>query len=170
MSLKSLSPGKNPPQELTAIIEIPQGSTTKYEVDEESGVIFVDRFAFTAFQFPFNYGFVPSTSAKDGDPLDIIVLSMHPVHPGCAIRVTPIGLLQMEDEEGIDHKVIAVPMPKVDPLYGNYQSIDQVPTILKDRIKHFYEHYKDLEPGKWIKIMGWQGREEAFKEITNCLK
>lgn len=165
-----LSAGKNPPEQVNAVIEIPQGSNTKYEVDEESGVIFVDRFSFTAFQFPFNYGFIPQTAGKDGDPLDIIVLSSYPIHPGCAIKVTPIGMLEMEDEEGIDHKIIAVPIAKVDPVFGNYQSLEELPQNYKDKIKHFYEHYKDLEPGKWIKVQDWKDKTSAHKEIKSALR
>lgn len=170
MNLKDLPAGSNPPEELLAIIEITQGTHAKCEVDEDTGVLMVDRFLYTPFSYPFNYGFVPSTAAKDGDPLDIVVLSMHPIQAGMGIKVKPIGLLESEDEEGIDHKVIAVPVKKVDPVFGTFEEMDDVPENTRDQIKHFYEHYKDLEPGKWVKVLGWKDKAAALKEVESTIK
>lgn len=168
--MKNLSPGKNPPEEINVVVEIPQGSLIKYELDKESGYIFVDRFAFTTMGYPANYGFVPNTMSGDGDPVDVLVLSIRPVHPGTVIPAMPIGLLEMEDESGIDAKVIAVPPLKVDPFYGKYKDIKDVPEAELSRIKHFFEHYKELEPNKWVKVKQWQGRDEALEEVRKGLK
>lgn len=167
--MKNLSPGKNPPEEINVVVEIPQGSLIKYELDKESGYIFVDRFAFTTMGYPANYGFVPNTMSGDGDPVDVLVLSVQPVHPGTVIPATPIGLLEMEDESGIDAKVIAVPPLKVDPFFGGYTDITDVPDAIKNRIKHFFEHYKELEKGKWVKVKNWQGKSAALEEVRKGL-
>jgi len=166
----NLSPGKNPPEEINVVVEIPQGSLIKYELDKESGYIFVDRFAFTTMGYPANYGFVPNTMSGDGDPVDVLVLSIQPVHPGCVIPTIPIGLLEMEDESGIDAKVIAVPPLKVDPFFGRYKDLSEVEDAIKNRIKHFFEHYKELEPGKWVKVKEWKGKQAAIEEIRKGLK
>lgn len=168
--MKNLKAGKNPPKELNVFIEIPAGSSIKYELDKDSGVVFVDRFAFTAMFYPFNYGFVPNTKADDGDPIDVLVLSTYPVHPGTVIPARPVAMLEMEDEAGIDTKIIAVPTVKVDPFYADVKEVSDVSEAVKNKIKHFFEHYKELEPGKWVKIKNWKGREEAEKEISKCLK
>lgn len=168
--MNKLSAGKNPPAEINVFIEIPQGGNVKYELDKDSGVIFVDRFAFTAMSYPFNYGFVPATKSKDGDPLDVIVVSSYPVHPGTVIPSRPVAMLEMEDEEGIDTKVIAVPMPKVDPFMKDVNNVNDLTDAIKNKIKHFFEHYKELEPNKWVKVRDWKGREEAEKEIKGSLK
>ena len=168
--MKNLSPGKNPPEEINVVVEIPQGSLIKYELDKESGYIFVDRFAFTTMGYPANYGFVPNTMSGDGDPVDVLVLSIQPVHPGCVIPTIPIGLLEMEDESGIDAKVIAVPPLKVDPFFGRYKDLSEVEDAIKNRIKHFFEHYKELEPGKWVKVKEWKGKTEALEEVRKGLK
>lgn len=162
--------GKNPPEQVNVFVEIPQDSSIKYELDKESGVIFVDRFLYTAFSYPFNYGFIPQTMAKDGDPVDVLVLSSKSVYPGTVIPSCPIGMLEMEDEEGIDTKILAVPTKKVDPYYGAWTSLDDVPQSLKDKIKHFFEHYKQLEPNKWVKIKDWKGKKEALEDIKKCIK
>jgi len=169
MSL-NLSSGKNPPEQVNVLIEIPQGSSIKYELDKESGVVFVDRFLYTAFSYPFNYGFVPGTLAKDGDPVDVLVMSDKPVAPGTVIPATPIGMLEMEDEEGIDTKIIAVPTLKVDPFYGTWKDISDVPEALKNKMKHFFEHYKELEPGKWVKIKNWKDKAAALADIKGSMK
>lgn len=168
--MKNLSPGKSPPEQINVFVEIPAGSSIKYEVDEETGVIMVDRFLYTAFSYPFNYGFVPGTKAKDGDPVDVLVLSDKQVVPGVVIPATPIGMLEMEDEEGIDTKIIAVPTKKVDPLYGSWTDIKDVPEAITNKIKHFFEHYKELEPGKWVKVKNWKGKKEAMEDITKAMK
>jgi len=148
-----------------AIIEIPIGSSAKYEFRSELGLIEVDRFNYTAFSFPFNYGFIPGTMSQDNDPIDIVVISSQPILQGCLVQVRLLGTLLTEDEEGIDPKIIALPKAKVDPFYKEIQSLDDLPAGVKDRIKHFYENYKSLEPGKWVKIQGWQSREEAEKIV-----
>lgn len=168
--MKNVSPGKNPPEQINVFVEIPQGGSIKYELDRESGVVFVDRFLYTAFSYPFNYGFVPGTQADDGDPTDVLVISSQSVAPGTVIPAVPIGMLEMEDEEGIDTKVIAVPTVKVDPYYGVWKEIDDVPQALKDKIKHFFEHYKELEPGKWVKIKDWKNKKAAMEDIQKSLK
>lgn len=160
-----LTIGDKAPEIVNAYIEIPKDSSIKYELNKESGVIFVDRFLHTAMSYPFNYGFVPDTLAEDGDPLDILVLSDYSIAPGCAITVVPIGFLEMEDEAGIDTKVVAVPTEKVDPLYGTYTDITEVPDAIKNKIKHFFESYKTIEPGKWVKIKDWKGKQEAIEEV-----
>ncbi|KKR85960.1 inorganic pyrophosphatase [Candidatus Gottesmanbacteria bacterium RIFCSPHIGHO2_01_FULL_46_14] len=166
----NLSPGKNPPDQVNVFVEIPQGSAIKYELDKDSGVIFVDRFLYTAFSYPFNYGFVPGTKAEDGDPVDVLVICDRTVAPGTVIPAVPIGMLEMEDEEGIDTKIIAVPTVKVDPLYGVWKDISDVPQALKDKMKHFFEHYKELEPGKWVKIKDWKNKAAALEDIKKGLK
>ena len=165
----NLSAGKNPPEQINVFVEIPQDSSIKYELDKESGVIFVDRFLYTAFSYPFNYGFVPNTKAEDGDPVDVLVASSKSVAPGTVIPCQPIGMLEMEDEEGIDTKIIAVPTKKIDPYYGVWTDISDLPQSLKDKIKHFFEHYKELEPGKWVKIKNWKGKAEAMADIQKAM-
>ena len=166
----NVSTGKNPPEQVNVFVEIPAGSSIKYELDKESGVVFVDRFLYTAFSYPFNYGFVPGTLAEDGDPVDVLVLSDKQVAPGVVIPSTPIGMLEMEDEEGIDTKVVAVPTKKIDPIYGGYTDISEIPQAIKDKMKHFFEHYKELEPGKWVKIKDWKGKKDAMEAIKKAMK
>lgn len=151
---------------IKVMIEIPHGSKTKYELDKESGKIITDRFLHVAMYFPFNYGFVPDTLAEDGDPTDILVLSMNKINSGSMAEVQVIGMLEMEDEAGIDTKIVAVPPVKVDPLYGNYNSIDDIPDAIKNMIKHFFEHYKDLEKEKWVKVGRWLGSKEAKTALS----
>jgi len=165
----SLSAGKNPPDQVNVFIEIPQNGNIKYELDKETGVIMVDRYLYTAFSYPFNYGFVPQTHAEDGDPIDVIVLSDRAVVPGCVIAATPIAMLEMEDEEGIDTKIVAVPTKKIDPFFGTYTDVTDIPEAIKNKIKHFFEHYKELEPDKWVKIKDWKNAGEAKKAIKASL-
>jgi len=167
--MKHISPGKNPPQQINVLIEIPQGGNIKYELDEE-GVMFVDRFLYTAFTYPFNYGFIPGTKAPDGDPVDVLVLSEKSVSAGAVIPAVPIGMLEMEDEEGIDTKILAVPTLNVDPYYGAWKDIADVPQAIKDKIKHFFEHYKELEPDKWVRIKNWKDKTAAMENIQQSLK
>ena len=162
--------GKNPPEDIYVVVEIPQGSGIKYEVDKESGAVFVDRFLFTAMYYPFNYGFIPQTLADDGDPVDVLVISREPVAPGSVIRCRPIGMLEMRDEEGIDTKLIAVPHSKLDPSYENIKTVDDLPDILREKIKHFFEHYKELEPGKWVKVESFKGLQGAIEEIKKGIE
>lgn len=170
MDIKKIPAGKNPPEEINVLIEIPQGSSIKYELDKESGLIFVDRFAYTAMFYPFNYGFIPNTYAEDGDPVDVLVISTYPVAPGTVIPSRPIGMLEMEDEEGIDTKIIAVPTKKVDPFFANIEDISQLDNSTKKKIQHFFNHYKELEPGKWVKTRNFLSKLDAFKAIKKALK
>jgi len=171
MDIKKIKVGKNPGKgEVNVFIEIPKDSNIKYEVDKDSGVLFVDRFLYTAMSYPFNYGFVPNTLADDGDALDVLVMSEHAVLPGTVIPAVVIGMLEMEDEEGIDTKVLAVPTKKVDPLFGVYQDINDVPEATKNKLKHFFENYKTLEPEKWVKIKDWKGKEVALKALEDSMK
>lgn len=171
MDMKKLSVGKKWEEGLVNVfIEIPKDSDIKYELDKDSGLIFVDRFLYTAMSYPFNYGFVPNTMSEDGDPLDIIVLSEKQVMPGVVIPSQIIGMLEMEDEEGIDTKVLAVPTKKVDPLYGDFKDIQDVPEAIKNKLKHFFENYKTLEPGKWVKIKEWKGKEAALEALKSAMK
>lgn len=162
--------GKNPPEDINVYIEIPQGSLIKYELDHEADAIFVDRFAFTTMGYPANYGFIPNSMSEDGDPLDVLVLSIQPVHPGTVIPSKPIGMLEMEDEAGIDTKILAVPLPKVDPFFGNWNDIGDIPDAYKNRIKHFFEHYKELEPGKWVKLKNYLPAGKAKEAIKQALR
>ena len=151
------------------IIEIPAGSSIKYEIDKKDNILMVDRFLHTAMYYPFNYGYVPGTLADDGDATDVLVLSSMKVAPGVGIKAQVIGMLEMEDEAGVDSKLIAVPTEKIDPVYGAWKEISDVPKHYQNMMKHFFEHYKDLEPGKWVKAKGFLGREAAEKEIEQDL-
>lgn len=170
MNIKDLPAGKNVPEEINVFVEIPEGVSVKYELDKDSGYIFVDRFLYTEMNYPFNYGFVPNTLSGDGDPVDVLVLSSKPVVPGVVIPSHPIGMLEMEDESGIDNKVIAVPMPKLDQKFKDYKDVSDIPEKLKDEIKYFFENYKKSEPGKWVKIKEWKEKKEALEEIKKSLK
>ncbi|MEY3882867.1 MAG: hypothetical protein RIS87_256 [Pseudomonadota bacterium] len=166
MSLNQVPTGKDVPNDFNVIIEIPmQGDPVKYEVDKESGAIFVDRFMGTAMQYPTNYGYVPHTLADDGDPVDVLVMTPVPLIPGVVVRCRPLGVLMMEDEAGMDAKVLAVPVEKVCGLYGHLKSHTDVSEWRLNMIAHFFEHYKDLDKGKWVKINGWGDIEQAKKEI-----
>ena len=169
-SLERLGPGKDAPEVVNVVIEIPMGGHIKYEMDKETGLIKVDRVLYTAMYYPFNYGFIPGTLEEDGDPVDVLVLSYDSFFPGTFLKARPVGLLVMEDEEGPDSKIIAVPVEKVDPRFKNYKDVDDIPDIVKDKIKHFFEHYKELEPGKWVKITEWKSREEALKRIKEAIE
>lgn len=171
MDIKKLSTGKNPGAgEVNVLVEIPKDGNIKYEIDEKSGMIFVDRFLHTAMSYPFNYGSIPNTLAEDGDPVDVLVLSEEAVLPGVVIPSIIIGMLEMEDEAGIDMKVLAVPTNKIDPLFGVYKDINDVPDAIKNKMKHFFENYKTLEPGKWVKIKEWKGKEVAIGVVKKALK
>jgi inorganic pyrophosphatase len=168
MSLNNVSAGKNLPQECNVIIEIPANSDpVKYEVDKESGALFVDRFVSTLMRYPCNYGYIPNTLADDGDPVDVLVVTPFPLVHGAVIRVRPLGMLDMDDESGGDAKLVAVPVTKLTPLYQNVNAIEDLPEQLLQQIQHFFENYKALEKGKWVKVKGWKGLEAAHAEITN---
>ena len=170
MGYELVSAGKDVPNDINVIIEISaQGDPIKFEVDKASGAVFVDRFMGTSMRYPLNYGYVPHTIAGDGDPVDVLVVTPFPLLPGVVIRCRPVGVLKMEDESGIDAKVVAVPVSKLTPMYDKVQTIDDLPELLMKQTVHFFEHYKDLEPGKWVKVLGWGTVEEAKQEIANGL-
>lgn len=170
MDITKIPIGKNPPEEINVFIEIPQGVSVKYELDKESGVVFVDRFLYTDMDYPFNYGFIPQTLAGDGDPVDVLVLSSKPVAVGVVIPARPIGMLEMEDEAGEDTKILAVPPAKVDKTFGQYNDIKDVPQKILDDIKYFFENYKKTEPGKWVKVRDWKGKAEALADVKKGMK
>lgn len=169
MDISKISAGKDVPNDINVVIEIPQGSQVKYEVDKDSGAIVVDRFLFTPMAYPAAYGFIPNTLAADGDPADALVLTPAAVVPGAVIRARPIGMLKMEDESGQDEKIICVPHDKIHPQFTDVQSIHDLPKITLRTIEHFFERYKDLEPNKWVKVSGWADKEEAGKAILAAL-
>jgi len=170
MDLVKLGHGKNPPSEIYAVIEVSMNSEpVKYEYDKEVGAIFVDRFMSTSMTYPCNYGFMPNTLAGDGDPVDILVYSNHKIVPGAVIAVRPIGVLITQDENGNDEKVLAVPTTKLDPYFADIKTYEDMPKILLERITHFFENYKDLEKGKWVKVLGWKGVEEAGAIIEQAI-
>jgi inorganic pyrophosphatase len=170
MDLSLIPIGKNPPEDIYVVIEIPQGSGIKYEVDKKSGAVFVDRFLFTAMYYPFNYGFIPNTLADDGDPTDVLVISREPVVPGSVIRCRPIGMLEMEDEEGIDTKIIAVPVSKLDPMFDSIKEVKDLPEATLNKIKHFFGHYKELESEKWVKVKSFKDSNEAKADIVKSIE
>ena len=169
MNLDKVSHGEKFPKEVKVFIEIAQGSGVKYELDKESGLLYVDRFVHTAMGYPFNYGFVPGTHAPDGDAVDVMVISSSVIMPGVIVAARPIGMLQMEDEAGQDNKVIAVPTGKIDPHYAEIHDIADLDTHTKKKIKHFFESYKQLEAGKWVKTGDFLGKEAAEEEIQKSL-
>ena len=166
MSLDKVTPGINVPKEFNVIIEIPMNADpVKYEVDKASGAIFVDRFMSTSMHYPTNYGYVPRTISGDGDPVDVLVITPVPLIPGVVVTCRPLGILKMEDEAGEDGKVLAVPVDKILSIYTQWQKPEDLNPMRLKTIQHFFEHYKDLEEGKWVKILGWEGVESAFLEI-----
>jgi inorganic pyrophosphatase len=168
MSLDNVTPGTKVPEAFNVIIEIPMNADPiKYEVDKESGAIFVDRFMSTAMHYPTNYGYVPKTLSGDGDPVDVLVITPVPLIPGVVVPCRAIGILKMTDEAGEDGKVLAVPTDKILSLYSRWQKPDDLNPMRLKAIEHFFEHYKDLEPGKWVKVQGWHGVEAAHKEILD---
>ncbi len=171
MNVNAIPPGQNPPWDLNVIIEIPiGGEPVKYEVDKASGALFVDRFFHTAMYYPCNYGFVPHTLAEDGDPVDVLVAGRNPVIPGAVVRVRPIGVLLLKDEAGMDEKILAVPVDALHPYFSGVSSFWDLPQILLDQIKHFFQHYKDLEKDKWVKVEGWAEADEAARLIEASIK
>jgi inorganic pyrophosphatase len=170
MSLHNVTPGDKTPDQFNVIIEIPMNADPiKYEVDKASGAIFVDRFMTTAMHYPCNYGYVPRTLADDGDPVDVLVITPYPLTPGVVVTCRPLGVLKMDDEAGGDAKLIAVPIDKVLPIYSHWKTTDDINPMRLKAIQHFFEHYKDLEEGKWVKVIGWEGVESAKKEIVDGL-
>ncbi|MBB3313540.1 MULTISPECIES: inorganic diphosphatase [unclassified Rhizobium] len=171
MRIDAVSIGKNPPEDVNVIVEVPVGGhPIKYEMDKEAGTLVVDRFLYTPMTYPGNYGFVPHTLSEDGDPIDVLIASTRPLVPGCVINVRPIGVLKMEDNSGKDEKIIAVPSPKLTLRYEKVKDYTDLPEITLKQIEHFFEHYKDLEPGKWVKIYGWGDSKEAGALILEAIE
>ena len=170
MNAKSFSTGTAPPADINVVVEIPEGSNVKYEVDKETGALVVDRFLFTPMAYPAAYGFIPGTLADDGDPADALVLVPSAIVPGAILRARPIGVLHMTDEAGQDEKIICVPHDKVHPLYKDVVTTADLPEIVRQSISHFFETYKDLEPGKWVKVTGFGTLEEAHAIILKSIE
>lgn len=171
MRLDALKIGKNPPDDINVIIEVPVGGEPiKYEMDKASGALFVDRFLYTPMRYPGNYGFVPHTLSSDGDPIDVLVCNTRAIIPGGVINCRPVGVLVMEDDGGGDEKIIAVPSSKLTKRYDNVKTYTDLPKITLEQIEHFFAHYKDLEPGKWVKIDHWGHADEARKLIEEAVK
>jgi len=171
MSLNNVTPGKKIPEHFNVIIEIAMNADPiKYEVDKESGAIFVDRFLGTAMHYPCNYGYVPQTISDDGDPVDVLVITPFPLIPGVVVSCRAIGIFLMDDEAGGDAKILAVPENKILPLYSNLKKPEDLNPMILNQIKHFFEHYKDLEPGKWVKVKGWEGPEAAKEELLKGIE
>jgi inorganic pyrophosphatase len=170
MRIDAIAIGKNPPEDLNVIIEVAiGGEPIKYEMDKEAGTLVVDRFLYTPMRYPGNYGFVPHTLSDDGDPIDVLVANTRPIVPGAVINVRPVGVLKMEDDGGGDEKIIAVPSPKLTQRYVNVHNYTDLPTITLEQIRHFFEHYKDLEPGKWVKVQGWGDAAEAKALVMQAI-
>ena len=170
MDISKIPAGKNAPEEINVVIEVPQhADPIKYELDKDSGAVFVDRFMHTAMHYPCNYGFVPNTLSDDGDPVDVLVVSDFALVPGSVITCRPVAVLQMEDEAGMDAKVLAVPITKLTPVYKDVNGPEDLPKFLLDQIEHFFEHYKDLEANKWVKVTGWAGADAAKKEVMDSI-
>ncbi|MGV6821257.1 MAG: inorganic diphosphatase [Parvularcula sp.] len=171
MDIAKIAAGQNLPTDINVIVEVPLGGEPiKYEVDKDSGAMFVDRFLYTSMRYPCNYGFVPHTLSDDGDPVDVMVMGNRALVPGAVVRARPIGVLMMEDEAGLDEKVLAVPHPSLTKFYDAIHDYSDVEPIMLERIWHFFDHYKDLEPNKWVKVQAWQGREEAERILIEGLK
>jgi inorganic pyrophosphatase len=171
MSLDRVPPGRDVPHDFNVIVEIPmRADPIKYEVDDETGAVFVDRFMSTAMHYPCNYGYIPRTLSGDGDPADVLVLSPVPLITGVVVRCRPIGMLKLDDEAGGDAKILAVPIDKLSSLYRDVREPGDLPEIQTQQIAHFFEHYKDLEPGKWVRVGSWVGAEEAKREIVEAVE
>lgn len=171
MNLEAIATGRNPPHEVNVVIEVPiGGEPIKYELDKTSGALFVDRFLYTAMRYPGNYGFIPHTLSEDGDPCDVVVANTRAIAAGAVMSCRPVGVLMMEDEAGGDEKIIAVPTPKLTKRYEMVRTYTDLPEITLQQIQHFFEHYKDLEPGKWVKVIGWRPVEEAERLIMAAVE
>jgi inorganic pyrophosphatase len=166
MRLDAISIGRNPPHEVNVIVEVPVGGEPiKYEMDKASGTLVVDRFLYTSMRYPGNYGFIPHTLSDDGDPCDVLIANQRGIVPGAIVAVRPVGVLKMQDEAGGDEKVLAVPMPKLTQRYAHVMNYTDLPEITLKQMQHFFEHYKDLEPGKWVRVSTWTAAEEAKREV-----
>jgi len=170
MSINDIQPGKNIPEEINVVIEIPANSSpVKYEVDKDTGALLVDRFMATPMFYPCNYGYIPNTLSEDGDPLDVLVVTPYPLVNGSVIRCRPVGVLKMEDESGLDAKLMAVPVDKLSTIYQDVKEATDLPPLLLQQVEHFFENYKDLEKGKWVKVQGWADAKEAKAEIEKAV-
>ena len=166
MRLDAISIGRNPPEEVNVVVEVPVGGEPiKYEMDKAAGTLVVDRFLYTAMRYPGNYGFIPHTLSEDGDPCDVLIANQRGIVPGAVIAVRPVGVLKMQDEAGGDEKIIAVPVPRLTRRYERVVRYTDLPEITLKQIEHFFEHYKDLEVGKWVKVLGWEGPDSARAEV-----
>ena len=171
MRIDAISIGNNPPDDVNVIVEVPLGGhPIKYELDKDSGTLVVDRFLYTPMSYPGNYGFVPHTLSDDGDPIDVLIANTRELVPGCVINVRPIGVLIMEDNEGEDEKILAVPSSTLTKRYDDVHEHSDLPEITLQQIEHFFEHYKDLEPGKWVRLGGWHNAEKAKKMIVDAIE
>lgn len=171
MDISKISIGENPPWDINVIVEVPVGSEpVKYELDKDSGALFVDRIMHTAMRYPVNYGFVPHTLAKDGDPVDVMIANRTSIMPGAVVRCRPLGMLTMEDDGGEDEKVLAVPVDALHPFYSGISEYHELPQIMLDQIKHFFQHYKDLEKDKWVKIRDWVSAADAARFIEESIE
>jgi inorganic pyrophosphatase len=170
MNLEAISIGKDPPHEVNVVIEVPiGGEPIKYEMDKNAGTLVVDRFLYTPMRYPGNYGFIPHTLSDDGDPCDVLVANTRPIIPGAVIAVRPIGVLKMSDEAGGDEKIVAVPTSRLTLRYAHFDNYTDLPEITLRQIEHFFSHYKDLEPGKWVKFAGWGDAGEARRRISAAI-
>ena len=170
MRLDAIPIGNNPPHDVNVVVEVQiGGEPIKYEMDKAAGTLFVDRFLYTPMRYPGNYGFVPHTLSEDGDPIDVLVANTRPIVPGAVINVRPVGVLKMQDDGGGDEKIIAVPSPRLTMRYGKVENYTDLPEITLHQIQHFFEHYKDLEPGKWVKVAGWGDADEARRMIQAAI-
>jgi inorganic pyrophosphatase len=170
MRIEEISIGRNPPKEVNVIVEVPVGGEPiKYEMDKKAGTLVVDRFLYTSMRYPGNYGFVPHTLSDDGDPIDVLIANQRSIVPGAVIAVRPVGVLKMQDEAGGDEKIIAVPVPRLTRRYENVLNYKHLPEITLQQIEHFFAHYKDLEGGKWVKVMGWGDAAEAEQMIIDAI-
>lgn len=170
MRIDAISVGKNPPEDVNVIVEVPVGGhPIKYEMDKDAGALIVDRFLYTPMTYPGNYGFVPHTLSDDGDPIDVLICNTRPLVPGCVINVRPIGVMIMEDDGGKDEKILAVPVPKLTRRYDKVNNYTDLPEITLKQIEHFFEHYKDLEPNKWVKVDAWGDKAEAQRILDEAI-
>jgi inorganic pyrophosphatase len=171
MIIEKVSIGKNPPKEVNVVVEVPVGGEPiKYEMDKDAGALVVDRFLYTPMRYPGNYGFIPHTLSDDGDPIDVLVANQRGIIPGAIMAVRPVGVLKMEDEAGGDEKIIAVPVPKLTRRYEHIHNYTDMPGITREQIEHFFSHYKDLENGKWVKVVGWGDHAEAESMIIAAIE
>jgi inorganic pyrophosphatase len=171
MRLDAISIGRNPPDEVNVVVEVPVGGEPiKYEMDKAAGTLVVDRFLYTSMRYPGNYGFIPHTLSDDGDPCDVLIANQRAVVPGAIMAVRPVGVLRMQDEAGGDEKIIAVPIPRLTRRYEKVHSYLDLPEITCKQIEHFFEHYKDLEPNKWVKVLGWGNADEAKSLILEAIE